>query len=487
MRTHKKVSLYTALLGAGALGAAGAAQAVYLSPDGRGDVLIYPYYTTRADSLGNAYTTLLSVVNPTQLAKAVKVRFLEGKHGRSVEDFNLFLAPFDVWTAAILPDLTGGGARIGTLDASCTLPPFSASATAPFVSFSNAAYSGTSDDGAGATLDRTNEGYFEIIETATYDSLSATGKAIFHVNGAAPCGTNLTDTQAAADAQPVKGGLFGSATLINVSAGTDYTYDPVALANFYQVGSNYSPAGERLPTLESAAPPSSIVNGPGGIRYESLWSGGGSDAVSAVLMHDSILNEFTLDTATKSGTDWVVTMPTKQLYFDSITGDASQLFQRNFNGSAGSCDDVVLNIWDREARTQTGPLNFTPAPPTPSSSICWDANVITFNNTSVFGSKNVANLQTSGFQNGWLTLGFPTGIAGATATVHQLINRGSTSITIPGGMTTLGNSATYVGLPVVGFAVSSFTNGTLQVGTPPTTVLSNYGGNFVHKTNTTIQ
>ncbi len=458
-KTRKATSLYTALLGAGALGTVGTAEAVYLNADGRGDVLIYPYYTTRADGLGNAFTTLLSVVNPTPSGKAVKVRFLEGKHGRAVLDFNLFLAPFDVWTAAILADAASGGAKIGTLDASCTLPSFSASATAPFISFSNAAYSGNSSDGAGTTLDRASEGYFEIIETATYDASSNTGKAIAHVNGVATCGTSLNDTQAAADAQPVKGGLFGSATLINVNAGTDYTYDPVALANFYQVGSNYSPAGERLPTLESAAPPSSIVNGPGGIRYESLW-GGGSDAVSAVLMHDSILNEFTLDTATKSGTDWILTMPTKQLYFDAITGDATQLFQRNFNASAGSCDDVVLSIWDRDARTQTGPLNFTPAPPTPSSSICWDANVITFNNTSVLGSKNVANLQTSGFQNGWLTIGFPTGIAGATATVHQLVNRGSTSITVPGGITTLGNSATYIGLPVIGFAVSSFANGT---------------------------
>ena len=52
---------------------------------------------------------------------------------------------------------------------------------------------------------------------------------------------------------------------------------------------------------------------------------------------------------------------------------------------------------------------------------------------------------------------------------------------------TTGNTVTYVGLPAIGFAVVSFTNGTLQVGTPPVNVLSNYGGNFVHKTSTTIQ
>jgi len=42
-------------------------------------------------------------------------------------------------------------------------------------------------------------------------------------------------------------------------------------------------------------------------------------------------------------------------------------------------------------------------------------------------------------------------------------------------------------LPVVGFAVVSFSNGTLTVGQPPVNVLSNYGGNFKHKNNTKIQ
>ena len=50
-----------------------------------------------------------------------------------------------------------------------------------------------------------------------------------------------------------------------------------------------------------------------------------------------------------------------------------------------------------------------------------------------------------------------------------------------------GNTTTYFGLPVVGFAVVSFSNGTLTVGQPPVNVLSNYGGNFKHKNNTKIQ
>ena len=65
MDIFKKKSLCAALAGVGALGVAGAAQAVNVNSDGLGQVLIYPYYTTRNDSAGNAYDSLLSVVNST--------------------------------------------------------------------------------------------------------------------------------------------------------------------------------------------------------------------------------------------------------------------------------------------------------------------------------------------------------------------------------------------------------------------------------------
>src|SRR5215813_5098195 len=113
MNTFNRKSLYAALAGLGALSGMGAAEAVNLAPEGLGQALIYPYYTVRNGAQGFAYNTLLSVVNTTASAKAVKVRFLEGKNSKEVLDFNLFLSPFDVWTAAILPDTTTGGAKVG--------------------------------------------------------------------------------------------------------------------------------------------------------------------------------------------------------------------------------------------------------------------------------------------------------------------------------------------------------------------------------------
>ena len=46
MTTCTKHPLYLALAGLGTIGATGA-QAVNVSGDGRGQVLLYPYYTTR--------------------------------------------------------------------------------------------------------------------------------------------------------------------------------------------------------------------------------------------------------------------------------------------------------------------------------------------------------------------------------------------------------------------------------------------------------
>src|SRR5574337_1616624 len=117
MDMFKKKSLCAALAGIGALGVAGAAQAVNVNGNGLGQVLIYPYYTARNDAAGNAYNSLLSVVNTTNSVKSVKVRFLEGQNSREVLDFNLFLSPHDVWTAAI--GATGsGGASVASSDAS---------------------------------------------------------------------------------------------------------------------------------------------------------------------------------------------------------------------------------------------------------------------------------------------------------------------------------------------------------------------------------
>ncbi len=486
MNIFKKKSLCVALAGVGALGAAGAAQAVNLNPDGLGEVLVYPYYTVRSDAHGNAYNSLLSIVNTTGSVKAVKVRFLEGKNSQEVLDFNLFLSKHDVWTAAIVPS-GAGGAMVQTADNSCTLPALPAAG----VPFRNSLYA---LDGGGSSLDRTNEGYVEIIEMTQYWDTSTTAANATHDSSGMPNCAKVTDSQANKDAinrsAGEQGGLMGGMTLINVDAGTDYTEDAVALANFATFDNLYTTPGSLLPDMTFADPPTSVVPDQGG-TMQSTWAPVGTqtpDPVSAVLIHDNVMNEYVLDAITASGTDWVVTMPTKRFYVAKGTGRASKLFQRNFNSTAGSCDDVNLNIYDREEQTPGSSLDFSPPGPS-GTAICWEANVITFNNSSVLGSVNSQNI-TTGYEHGWLDLSwFPTsssnpdGLSPPVQPTHTLINSGvaplvNTFTPIAGSASNVG-PATYVGLPVVGFAVQSFTNGALTVN--GASVLSNYGGNFIHK------
>ena len=476
MNTFNKKSLYVAMAGLSALGVTGAAQAVTLNADGLGQVLIYPYYTVREQAAGATFNSLLSVVNSTASAKAVKVRFLEGKFSREVLDFNLYLSPKDVWTAAIVPTATSAG--VFTADKSCTQPTVSSSGTAP-TEFVNFGYTGTNADGADTSLDRTREGYVEIIEMGNVIGTVATG--VTHVSGVPPaCPSASAVLVSGTDIVPGNGGLFGGMTLVNVPAGEDFTEDAVAL-DFFSQTTLWTTAGDTNPTLANVNPKISVVT-TGNTTYASLWPVGQADPVSAVLMHNNVYNEFVLDAVTKSGTDWVVTMPTKRNYYSGT--QVINLFQRNFTAT-GACDDVLLTQYDREERTVASQTSFSPPPPTNTDSLCWEANVITFNNSNVLGSKNQANV-TSGFANGWVTLNFPL-IATATPPRHVLVAGTTNTVTISPatGAVTAGQVAftTYNGLPVVGFMVQTFVNGAL--GTPP--ILSNYGGNFIHKYTRSIQ
>jgi hypothetical protein len=466
MDMFKKKSLCAALAGMSALGVVGAAQAVNLNADGLGQVLIYPYYTVRDSHLVQPYNSLLSVVNSTASVKAVKVRFLEGRNSREVLDFNLYLSPKDVWGAALVPNAAGGATMLVT-DKSCTLPPIPAVG----VPFRSSAYSG---DGAGSTLERTKEGYVEIIEMATYDDASTTAKNVTHSGGVPAKCSAQTDTLGANEALPPTGGLFGGITLINVNEGTDFSADAVALDN-YSIVSLYTGAGSDTPNLAQATPPTSVVV-TNGVVYESHWDNSTADPVSAVLMHDTIMNEYVLDVATKSGTDWVITMPTKRFYVANGTGTPPSLFQRNFNKTAGACDDVSLDIFDREEQTTSTPLDFSPQPEAGSTCLPWEANVLTFRDSNVFGSANSVNVDPPvGFEHGWLQLGFqPTSLA----PIHTLISE-DTQVAQLGAAFGPSTSATYVGLPVIGFAAQSFFNGTLNVDS--VFVQSSYGGNFVQK------
>jgi hypothetical protein len=180
-------------------------------------------------------------------------------------------------------------------------------------------------------------------------------------------------------------------------------------------------------------------------------------------------------------------MPTKWSYYgggqivDSngdVVGVAltpgQTLFQRNFVGGK-ACDDVGITRYDREENTVVSQTTFSPPPPTQTDSICYEANVITFQGSNVLASKNVANIPTT-FQNGWVGLNFSVTGSGR----HQLIGGGSQTFNTTTGLTGNTLATQFVGLPTVGFAVQTFNNGTLTDSTG-LNVNSAYAGRFAHR------
>ncbi|CAH1206451.1 hypothetical protein NTGBS_630001 [Candidatus Nitrotoga sp. BS] len=223
-----------------------------------------------------------------------------------------------------------------------------------------------------------------------------------------------------------------------------------------------------------------------GSVVSSTWLSGDS-TVSALLMHDNIINEFVLDSATLSGTDWVITMPTKRynVPVNSLLApdDATQLYSP-FTSKfwlGGACERFQYLFTNRENYSIyfgyfTGQLS--------GELLCWASSVVGLFktpglavNSSLLGSTNKTELA-SYLENGWLKMSFNetyisvvNGQTDGNGVVHPNATQSLTSV----------NGDTYFGLPTVGFMVQDFINQNAAPG-----ILATYGGNFNHKYTTRI-
>ena len=100
---------------AGALLLPPQAQAVNVSQNGLGEVLLFPYYTVR-----NSIDTNINITNTSENTVIFKIRFREAHNSRDARDFNVVLSPYDVWNATVTLSPDGQAARIITGDQSCT-------------------------------------------------------------------------------------------------------------------------------------------------------------------------------------------------------------------------------------------------------------------------------------------------------------------------------------------------------------------------------
>lgn len=203
-----------------------------------------------------------------------------------------------------------------------------------------------------------------------------------------------------------------------------------------------------------------------GSGFEDSWISSttyaGINAVSATLMAQSVMNGYSVNPANEAESAWVVTFPTKWAYADqdeiqARTGKTiavapfTDTFQdRPLSASLWdneACEKFDLVAWDREEKetTTTGDVDFSPARDN-SKYLCYEVNVIQFEDSSVFDSANTT-FHANGMpgKNGWMSLRFNYG---------QSMGASAYSVNDHGNV--------YTGLPVIGFKAKVLGNGQLE-------------------------
>jgi len=223
-----------AALGGGILGTACASENVLET--GVGHKMYIPYFTTQ-----NGNATLINITNTDMVrGKAVKVRFRSAVDSDDIFDFQVFLSPGDVWTAAVTQNASGLS-QLSTSDKSCTLP---SNVSLPFVTARLQDY--TDGNGTHGVNEQTREGYVEFFNMGDIPPFRPDGvgpgyvastnanplfTAIKHVAGVPPC---TQATLLGIEAAAIAGGWPITAPALS-NTQTSHTYGAASYAATQQI------------------------------------------------------------------------------------------------------------------------------------------------------------------------------------------------------------------------------------------------------------
>lgn len=369
-----------------------------LSEGGVGHMLLVPYYNVQ-----NGNMTVLHVVNTdADNGKAVKVRFRGAANSDDVMDFQVYLSPGDVWTAAVTAG-ADGVAQIQSADTTCTVPALGMNTPQPF-----ATNRLDPNKSAEQLANGTREGYVEIFNMAdipsdtiygtTADQNSALFSAIKHQSGVAPCSvdgsaarttlngiatTNYTTTAAAANAgfNTPTGGLMGDWYIINVPETTTFSGADTAVVadgrgnfvHFPQVDTGVgSPAIDAFTADPLLRSDSLQVDGTAFATAPAVAAGfydlpdmstpylpadvgapkAQAQALTSALAVTSVTNQYASDDSISAKTDWVFSMPTRRYSvaanYAAITGttpatDANVAYRLFSNLAPVLPNDIAAN------------------------------------------------------------------------------------------------------------------------------------------------
>lgn len=528
--------------------------AAYINSQGTGEALVYPLFSAQ-----NGNDTYIHVVNTTDQYKAVKIRMIEGENSVEVLDFNLYMSPEDHFAFAITAD--GEGAKLVTTDNSCTVPRIPEAGTTADgktireVAFRDFLYAGDKadddpDTAADESFDNTGEGreqigYVEVIEMGQIDpnSLPLVDKnpkvadrinvaaAIKHGPDGVPAdcgipvfgwsvtqgvaGTWLTEcddgTGACAETGDSEfftgwdgGGLYGFATVINVSEGTAFGEDAVAIEQLVDpVGNSgsqlhYEPGSTKPDFNDDAVNDEALVSAadsgaPNMVTYDAA-DDPAFFTVSALFMATEVMNDYIIDPAIAAQTDWVLTFPTKTFHLSGNADDNEGLgvwnpFEVPWNGRT-ACEPSRMRPWDREEAyipPGSGEPDFSPAPEEQVDRddllLCYETTVLQFGDESVTNNDSTVTgvgALLGDYVDGWARIDLGPGPAPdgyyKGAYVYDATTTPKSTFTFTRDLTSSADGSSLLGLPVTGFAAVEYTNGNLG-GT-----VANYAFTTEHKT-----
>lgn len=510
------------------------AQAVYLSPDQTGEVLIYPFYNVNSD-----YVTNIAVANTTDDYKIIKIRLRESGDSQDVLDFNVYMSPLDYWAATVF-NSDDNVAHLITADESCTMPPRTALVTVETDTGSrtgtlatgipmNTAYPETNDGNA-------RLGYVEVIEMASFQSNASWDSIDFadgikhNANGIpADCGvvvdawvensdgdsndgewgwvinsgfnTNYLSGAGNSLLDAPTGGLYGYAIYLEMDTGAAYVADAVALDDYSDVAQHYRPDDPDnflLPSLASGSVRNSVIlGGNGTATFANNWplawdatyvdgdrftpaSGGNIYPISHVLSTTSVMNDYFIDSTFDGNTDWVITLPMKKHGAPSSDPQIVTFWVDREEGVEGGCDPEV------EACFGVSPVVGDP----PSTYLDNEVTVIQWGNESVLGASADDALydltvNATDFPSGWGKIAFTSNYANIGSPVYTPENDYGTLTDVTfaleagatGFVSTTGTDV-LTGLPAIGFAAIRGNTG----GDPRSPADATFGETIPHKT-----
>ncbi|MCX7554384.1 hypothetical protein OS175_10870 [Marinicella sp. S1101] len=464
--------------------------AVYINHKGLGEVLILPYYT-----VNNGLNTLVTVTNSTSYGKAIKVNIREGLHGYSALSYNIYLDAYDVWTFALVPTASSIEGYQGQLSA---MQISNDTSCAPGLRKSGQEFLPNEIIDGSNDLERTREGFIEVIEMATFfNGSNVFGVAEHGVTGVPQDCDSLasfwqengmwheeTGGNVQSELLTTTGGLMADAQIIDVAQGINYSVPSLAFDGFHAENTiaHVNPEDSSL-SLDSANPMADIMAH--GQSYK-LATATGIDAVTAVLMADKLVASYALDTVVAGINESIFTQPTRRFYVNSNDTNATRPFNSNTQDNDLICQNTAYGgieikqfIFDRASQEKDfNSCNFgAPCPVLFTPAICGSVFVQGYDlGTSITDSPDrplITNSKNSTItktpaaihatENGFVVTSFPT------------------ARTLPATETNTGSTVNIHGIPVTGISLQRFTNAGAGEG-----LLAQYGGSEIIKSSVTV-